>query len=277
MALEEITLPNGEVVKLGNIIPTKGLSPDWIEFGADPQSPLIPRDQWKGLIDAMGTGPELANMPPLHDQNGVGQCNAEAGATMMEAIRLRQGLPQIRLSGADLYARINGGRDQGSLLEDGMAELLKNGIGTAATSGTLWKTGAFKGEAPAAERASYKLQELYICPQFDHVMSASLHGFFGVSGVVWYDNYTPGDDGWLPRGRGNSGGHAIMSYKPTYRIVGGQIEFGVWHKQSWYAGWFAAMNNSFVISETAFGGPVGGWYCGRSVTDEGGVLPSPSN
>ena len=272
---------DGSVVRLGNIMPTKSLSPDWVEFGTTPQAPLIPRGQngenWKRLIDAMGTGPELANLPPLHDQNGVGQCNPEAAVTMMEALRNRQGLEYVRLSAADLYHRINWGRDGGSLLEDAMAEMVKTGVGTAATSGELWKSGSFKGEASAAERARFKVQELYICPTFDHMMSASIQGFFGVSGIPWYDNYTPGEDGWLPRPRGNSGGHAIMSYKPTYRIVGGQIEFGIWHKQSWYAGWYPKMNNSFVISESAFSGPVGGWWVARSVTDEGGVLPTPAN
>ena len=56
-------------------------------------------------------------------------------------MRKEQGLVGPLLSPADLYDRINGGRDQGSMLEDAMAELAKNGVGTVATSSGFRGTG----------------------------------------------------------------------------------------------------------------------------------------
>jgi hypothetical protein len=267
--LQEITLPDGSVRRLGNIAPAAGLDPTWQTYGESPKTPLIPRSEWPARMAGFD-GPEMAGLPPVHDQNGVGQCNADGATAATEFVRGRQGLPYRRLSGADLYSRINGGRDQGSLLEDGMAELLTNGVGLASTSGELWKSGSWKGAASPEERAKFRLLEAFVCPTFDHVFSAVLEGFAVVSGIAWYDGYTPGPDGWLPRPSGRSGGHAIFGYKPAAR--GG--EYGVWHQNSWGERW--GLKGRFVIPESAYDGPVGGWWAVRSAVDEGGVIPIPT-
>jgi len=185
-------------------------------------------------------------------------------------VRMRQGLPYVQLSSADLYARINCGRDGGSLLEDALKEVMTNGVGTAATSGTLWKNGVYKGPASDAERAKYRMLEAFVCPTFDHVISAVFQGFAVNSGVLWYDNYTPDADGWLPVGVGNYGGHAIFGYKPAFRAG----RWGVWHQNSWGVNWpHAGAGGRFVIPESAYTGPVGGWFAFGSVVDEGGVVP----
>ena len=111
----------------------------------------------------------------------------------LEDCRKMQGLDGPPLSPADLYDRINGGRDDGSLLEDAMHELLTRGVGTLATSGELWSRHMTR--AGAAERALYGVTEAWLCPEFDHCMSAVIAGFRIVSGVPWYSNYTPDADG----------------------------------------------------------------------------------
>jgi hypothetical protein len=272
--LEQITLPDGSTRRLGNISPafdpSRCAAPP-PHFGADANTRLIPRAEWDGLIAAAGAGPEFAFVPPTHDQNGIGQCNPEAVTTAIESCRMQQGLEHVQLSPADLYARINGGQDQGSMLEDAMEEVMTRGVGTAATSGLLWKRGVFKGEAPAAERTRFRVLERYLCPTFDHLMSAAFQGFRIVSGIMWYSNYTPDRDGWLPTGSGQAGGHAIFGYKPTAR----NGVYGLWHNQSW-GRWGLNGTGRFVIPEFAYRGPVGGWWAIRSVTDEGGVIPTPA-
>jgi hypothetical protein len=206
-------------------------------------------------------------LPPVSDQNGVGQCNASCTATMVEYLRSRQGVPYVQLSAADLYHRINGGRDQGSLLEDAMREVMKRGVGTVATSGYLWKQGSWKGPASDAERARYRVLEAMVCPTFDHCMSAVFQGFALNTGIMWYANYTPGADGWLPPPGGRAGGHSIFGFKPAKK---GNL-YGIVHQNSWSEQW--GKSGRFVIPETAYTGPVGGWFAVRAVTDEGGVVP----
>jgi hypothetical protein len=263
--MDEVTLPDGSTRRLGNIVPPQGLMKAWPRFGDVPDVPLIPRSEWADRIKAIGDGPDWPFLPPVHDQDGVGQCNADATTAMGEYIRAMQGLPYVQLSAADLYHRINGGADNGSLLEDAIEEMMKNGVGTAATCGEVWKRG--QKQAPAAERTRFRMLECWLCPSFEHHMSAALQGFALNSGVMWYDSYKPGADGWLPAGRGGAGGHAIFGYKPAMK----GSQFGIWHLNSWGAGW--GLNGRFVIPESAYKGPVGGWFACRVMTDEGGVVP----
>ena len=270
--IQSITLPDGNVVRMGNRVPLRGKPKAFAALGdSGTNTRVTERKEWPALLAAYEPGPEHPNLPDDKNQNGIGQCNPTAAALAMEHRRRVQGLRNVILSPADLYARINGGHDDGSLLEDALAELRANGIGTSATCGDLWKRGEFKGEASGAERARFRADEVFLCPTFDHVFSAALDGFSLVSGVFWYDNFTPDADGWLPDGRGNKGGHAIFGFKPAVR----DGEFGVWHKQTWGPGWSPHTGGHFVIPESHYNeGGIGGWYAVRQVTDEGGVVPA---
>jgi hypothetical protein len=257
---------------LGNLPPSDGLRYGWTVYGDRRDTPMVPRSRWPELIGQMTPGPDFPFLPYVHDQDGVGQCNADATVSVIESCRLSQGLPFVKLSAADLYHRINGGQDQGSLLEDGIAEAMKNGVGTADTCGTLWKRGM--RTASPDERGRFKVLEAFLCPTFDHCMSAVLMGFRLVSGIMWYQNYNVDSEGWLPlRGQGSPGGHAVFGYKPAMRQAQGGTVFGIWHRNSWANNW--GINGDGVFPEPAYKGPVGGWWAARSVTDEGGVVPQP--
>lgn len=64
----------------------------------------------------------------IKNQGNRGACNGFAGATADEEARELRGLPFVALSGEGLYAQINGGRDQGSMLDDGMKALMETGV-----------------------------------------------------------------------------------------------------------------------------------------------------
>lgn len=70
----------------------------------------------------------------IGNQGNLGSCNGYAGAKALEKARVLRGLSHVKLSGEYLYGRINGGRDQGSMLDDGMEELEKFGCATEATT-----------------------------------------------------------------------------------------------------------------------------------------------
>jgi hypothetical protein len=250
----------------------------WKQFGAVPDQPLIPRSQWKALIDALPGGATAAwpYLPPTHDQDGVGQCNCDATTGAMESCRLKMGFPLVSLSAGDLYGRINGGSDNGSTLEDGIREAMGNGVGTVASyGGDIWSSG--RQGVSQSERGSYKVLEAFLCPTFDHCFSAVLQGWDLISGVMWYPNFDTAADGWLPaQGRGRPGGHAVHGYKPTYK----GDAFGIWHHNSWHGtGWgttWMTFDGLGVFPEAWYSSnsQVGGWWAVRQMTDTETDLPA---
>jgi hypothetical protein len=268
--IDEIVLPDGSKRRLGNnpSKPRLGAIP---VYGQVPNTPIIPRTEWIARIDAVGNDWSNPYLPPVYDQDGIGMCNASATVSAMEMQRAMQGLGYVNLSAGDLYHRICGGSDNGSTLEDGIAAAMQEGVAKTAVCPYLnWQRTASGAED---DRKNYRVLEAYLCPTFDHIMSAVLSGFSMVSGIWWYDSYTNLDkDGWLPPARGGRGGHAVHGYKAAYRGTGGNIEFGVRHKNSWTQQW--GVKGLAVFPERVYQShDIGGWWAVRSVVDEGNVLP----
>jgi len=64
----------------------------------------------------------------IRNQGGRGSCNGYAGAWALARARVMAGLPCEALSGEYLYSMINGGRDSGSMLDDGMKAITERGV-----------------------------------------------------------------------------------------------------------------------------------------------------
>jgi len=270
--LDVITLPDGTTRKLGNNPGPVRLA--WSTFGETGNVKVIPRSEWKGLVDAMG-GPGLDSpfLSPVHDQDGIGMCNASATASAMESQRMKQGLPLVMLSGGDLYHRICGGGDNGSTLEDGIAAAMRQGVASVKACPYMqWEREA---SGAAADRKNYRVLEAYLCPTFDHCFSAVLQQFDLISGIWWFDSFMRTDaDGWLPAPAGKKGGHAVHGYRATYREKT-RIEYGIAHKNSWQTRF--GVNGCCVFPESCYQSrDIGGWWAVRSVVDEGGVIPPES-
>ena len=196
---------------------------------------------------------------------GVHNCNASATTAAMEARRAKQSLDYIKLSSGDLYGRINGGSDSGSLLEDGLSESMSTGVASVKTVPYLEWRNINNG---AIERPKYRVLEAFLCPTFEHVFSAAAGGCDIISGILWYSNYTPDSDGWLPSPYGQAGGHAVYGFAPTKR----RNTYGIIHQNSW-GQWGYKRRGFCVFPESVYNNAIGGWWAVRSVVDEGGIVP----
>jgi hypothetical protein len=268
--IAQITGEAAHARAMGNIPPpenrTRGV---FQKFGSAPNVPVIPRPQWKPVnLETF--------LPPVHDQDGIGACNAFASITACEAGRAQAGLPYVPLSPGFLYGAINGGSDNGSMLEDGMEWMSTKGTVKVSTVGYLdWRTGRRNMNNPTylQEAASYRTIEVYECPTFDHIASALQQGFFIVEGLMWYNNFTPDREGWLPaRGSGGAGGHALCGYGLAQRN-------GVWGirtRNSWGSSW--GVGGNCVIPESLFDNRIGGYWAVRAVaqTPDGTPIPVPA-
>lgn len=257
--------------KLGAILAPPKLK--WEKFGESPSTPLIPRDKWKPV--------DLATfLPPVYDQDGVGQCASSSACTVWEACRAQAGLPYVHVSAGDLYSRVNGGRDRGSVPEDNLNELLTNGVAPTSAVPYIWNGRRYTDAATVAARKPNRLAEAYLCDDFDSIASAVQQGFVCQIAIAWYDNFTPDANGVLPRqGRGNSGGHALVAYGLV------QLADGTWAllvRNSWGTSWGGSRDGKLgagncIIPESLFrAGPNFGnvWAC-RSVIQTRSDFPVP--
>lgn len=252
---------------MGNIPPpsgkTRGVFP---KFGSAPNVPLIPREQWKTVNLS-------AFLPPVYDQDGIGACNAFATITAFEAARKQAGLPYVRVSPGFLYGAINGGMDGGSFLEDALEWMQTVGSVKGSTVGPLdWRKGRqlMNNAAARSEAKDYRIIEAYECPTFAHMASALQLGYFIDEGLMWFDNFTPDRDAWLPpRGAGQAGGHALAGYGLAYR----NGAWGIMTRNSWSSQWGAGGN--CVIPESLFDNRIGGFWAVRAVVQTNDANPIP--
>lgn len=237
----------------------------WKRWGDDGEKmPIIPRSEWKPI--------DLSQyVSPIKDQNGVGACNAFATCNVIEACRRMAGLPDATLSPGHLYGRINGGVDNGSMLEDAIETASREGVCLASTVPELeWHKARWPASA-ADEALSYRIEEWAWCPTFDALASALQKGFLLNLGILWYENYEPDSKGWLPaRGQGMPGGHAICACA----LEQDGSRWGLKIANTWTPKW--GMDGFAIVPESATAGPVGGWWACRTTIAEGGQIPAPA-
>ncbi len=163
---------------------------------------VIPRNEWSDV--------DMSHLvPKILDQDGQGACNAFAAVQTIHVLRKQVGLPFVELSPGNLYGRINGGVDRGSLISDAIKTLEKEGVCTAATVPPLKWQQRYWPSNWKEEAKRFRILEAWDCPSFDHLASAILLGFPVNLGILVGNNFNPDRDGWIPDYRGGGGGHAM--------------------------------------------------------------------
>lgn len=117
------------------------------------------------------------------NQGNVGSCNGWAAARALGKSRVKRGLPAVHLSGSFVYAHINGGRDRGSILEDGMEFITDVGAcPESLVPVEEWRLNRISAEAKAAAR-KFRALECYALESEMELASALALGFVGVVAV----------------------------------------------------------------------------------------------
>jgi hypothetical protein len=126
---DELILPDGLRVGTGLQMPVSRP----VTFGPlrDAVESLLTVEQISDILDepTRKTKRELFRAEVhVNNQGSLGSCNGHAGASALSKARVLRGLPFVKLSGTGLYAQINDGKDQGSMLDDGMHAMSENGV-----------------------------------------------------------------------------------------------------------------------------------------------------
>lgn len=206
-------------------------------------------------------GPRL-----VRNQGRRGSCNGYAGAKALERARLRRFLDYRELSGEGLYAQINEGRDNGSLLVDGMRAIQETGVPRA----ELVPYEEFRRERLTpeawADAARNRGFELYQITSEAGLATALASGFDCVVAVHVTDTFTRlSAGGYVPAANG-PGNHAVGVDDVIYDAARGV--FGFDHYGSWgtdmHEGGYALLTWEGHLRETV---KYHGFYAIRSTLD----------
>lgn len=160
----------------------------------------------------------------IGNQGRYGSCNGYAGAKALEKSRVLRGLKHVKLSGEGLYAQINGGRDGGSMLDDGMEALEKNGCPTEATVKVReFYTPRTLPEAARHEMPRFKAADCFRIDTEIQLASAIAQDFMCVAAVHVGEAYQNLDRDGVRGASHGDGNHAIHCV--DVRIVDGEFQF----------------------------------------------------
>lgn len=166
----------------------------------------------------------------IGNQGQAGSCNGYAGAKALQRARVRRRLDFIKLSGEGLYGQINGNRDDGSQLVDGMVAIAETGVPTEELIPP--RTAIYTSKFPDSwkEVAShYKAEEPYALMDEWDLVSALVLGFDVVVAVHVGNNWTTMDSNHIIPYSPGPGNHAVGVDDIRYR--GTRFEFE--HYGSW--------------------------------------------
>lgn len=205
----------GVIRKLGALEPPAGLKSSFTLF--EDAVPLLTDDQ---IRDAFANGPKSGRAyfdeSWICDQKSFGSCNGWASAKALEAARERKGLPRVKLSGSSVYARINGGSDNGSVPEEAVAAMQTYGVVPEGPSRVDEIYMSQYTAADWAEAQRFKAGECYITRSRQAFLTGIALGFDGVVAVMAGSRYMRVDSDGVAGSDSGRANHAV-------RIDGGKV------------------------------------------------------
>ena len=177
--------------------------------------PTLTLDQIRAKLAGVPAGTGAFNRRTVFDaswigfQRSHGSCNGYACARALSRTRYLRGLGKVLLSGADAYSQMNGGRDNGSTLADGIKVVEANGI--APEEMVPWNQIYTRqiSAAAKAERARYKGFELYAVDTQEELFTAMLLGFVTVVAVHVGRGFDQYDGDGICKGGNGVGNHSV--------------------------------------------------------------------
>jgi hypothetical protein len=205
---------------------TEGSVLQFPRFGTSMAAPLDP-SQWREIdLEWYKT--------PISDQGATSSCVGHGTCAGMETCYAQSGRQLVKFTPYFPYGLINGGRDAGAMISDGLKALMQHGI---CRMGDIPAGAMFKNQFPqsAFEIAKrFRLAQAYHCGSFEEICAAITLGFVCPLGIFVGNNFSNLDNegvAALPSGQGG-GGHCIL---------------GMGLKKSSRYGWLIKIQNSWGV------------------------------
>ncbi len=208
---------------------------------------LVPRSEWVP-VDRRKT----LDTRFITDQRSSSGCTGWSAAQAFSRLRVMRGMTFQRLSGAFIYALINGGHDNGSVIVDALGILER--IGTCLESEFDFPHIMERDIPPAAKESAprFMLSRGVTLDTFDEAVTALQMGFIPQYPIQVGRDFEQFDNGvaGFSKGYGNHSVHA-----DGVAQVGGKWVLDM--PNTWGPNWGPFKNGRCYISEAAFAGQGG--------------------
>lgn len=236
MPLDIITTPDGVTRYLGCLLP-EVFPTEAPKFADAFGSEMLTLDQVRAMLvgksSMWGRRQRFAGPKYISDQHSTSACNGHSTAHILSRIRELRGEPYVMLSGADAYSQMNGGRDQGSTLADGM-KVCESGIATidAVPWNQIysWQISA----AAKAERLRFKGFRSYAVDEEEELATALMLGRCAVVAVHATNSFNSEDGDGVNRGVNGPGNHST-GIQDIRLQADGTLNYD--QPNSWNTGW----------------------------------------
>ena len=166
----------------------------------------------------------------IRNQEDRGACNGFAAAQALQRALWLAGEEKTILSGEFLYSQMNGGRDVGSMLDDGMDLLLSTGAPPYKDRHRRkFRPSDFTAE-DFRDAANYKAFEIYGVDTELELAEGLAKGFVGVVAVHANNNFMRLDSNGIAGGANGPGNHAVGVDDVT--IKNGELCFDMFNSWS---------------------------------------------
>ena len=199
-----------------------------------PDAPTIPRSEWSDRIKEMErTKSRLSDLRmignggrpiPSLDQNGQGYCWAYSTTAAMMMLRLKQGLPYVRLSAHAVGCKVKGFRDQGGWSAQSLDFITKHGVPSVEFWAEKSMSRSHDNERTWENAARHKPTEGWVelsAPIYDRDLT-----FDQVMTCLLSRIPVPSDFNWW--------GHAVVALDPV-EVERGSFGIRIWN--SWRDSW----------------------------------------
>jgi hypothetical protein len=237
VSLDTITTPDGEERRLGCLVPAAfptGFPTFADSFPSEMLAPDAIRSALAGKPSMWGRRQRFAGKKYIRNQRSFGSCNGWSTAGTLSRVRELRGEPYVCLSGADAYSQMNGGRDNGSVLADGMKIVEVGGI--APEDLVPWDH-VFAYQIPPEARAArtrFRGFKVYACDEEIELASALVLGRCGVVAVHATNSFNRQDGDGVNLGGNGVGNHSV-GVQDIRLAADGTLQFDM--PNSWDTEW----------------------------------------
>lgn len=178
----------GEIRRPGSLILPPGFVSDFPPYADSPETPMFDDKDITKMI-SFSERRDITKVLPFEkygvNQGALSSCNGHAAANALTAMRRLTGIDDGWVgSGAYIYSLINGNRDSGSQLEDGLVAVGKYGAPSRTTVpyNYIFRS-QYNTKIADAEAAKTKGLQAYRCKTKQAWRSAIAAGWMGIAAV----------------------------------------------------------------------------------------------